>query len=81
MTMRPTLFGASVLALAAGAARAGPRPPVFDYAGFEDPAFHSKYVEKHGVSPTYAFFGDEEEAFQKLRSGFRSDVTTSAPAR
>jgi spermidine/putrescine transport system substrate-binding protein len=27
------------------------------------------------MSPTYSFFGDEEEAFQKLRSGFQSDVT------
>ncbi|WP_371153802.1 extracellular solute-binding protein [Jannaschia sp. 2305UL9-9] len=48
---------------------------VFDYAGFEDPAFHSQYVEKHGSSPDFAFFGDEEEAFQKLSSGFKADVT------
>ena len=48
---------------------------VFDYPGFEDPAFHSKYKETHGASPTFAFFGDEEEAFQKLRSGFRADVS------
>jgi spermidine/putrescine transport system substrate-binding protein len=76
MTMRPTLFGASVLALSAGAASAQDSDLlIFDYAGFENPAFHTKYTETHGVSPTYAFFGDEEEAFQKLRSGFRSDVT------
>ncbi|WGH78425.1 ABC transporter substrate-binding protein [Jannaschia ovalis] len=48
---------------------------VFDYAGFEDPAFHSTYVAARGGSPEFAFFGDEEEAFQKLSSGFRSDVT------
>ena len=48
---------------------------VFDYAGFEDPAYHSAYVEKHGDSPTFSFFGDEEEAFQKVRSGFKADVT------
>jgi spermidine/putrescine transport system substrate-binding protein len=76
MTMRPTLFGASVLALSAGAASAQDSDLlIFDYAGFENPAFHTKYTETHGMSPTYAFFGDEEEAFQKLRSGFRSDVT------
>jgi spermidine/putrescine transport system substrate-binding protein len=76
MNHRTTLLGASTLALAAGAALAQDRELlVFDYSGFEDPAYHSKYVEKHGMSPTYAFFGDEEEAFQKLRSGFRSDVT------
>lgn len=48
---------------------------VFDYAGYENPAFHGKYIEQHGKAPSFAFFGDEEEAFQKLSSGFRSDVT------
>jgi spermidine/putrescine-binding protein len=31
-------------------------------------------MEKHGAAPTFAFFGDEEEAFQKLRSGFTADL-------
>jgi spermidine/putrescine transport system substrate-binding protein len=47
---------------------------VFDWSGYEDPAFHPAYTEKHGSSPDFSFFGDEEEAFQKLRSGFKSDV-------
>ncbi|MFT6676681.1 MAG: spermidine/putrescine transport system substrate-binding protein [Sulfitobacter sp.] len=47
---------------------------VFDWAGYEDPAFFSAYTEKYGDSPTFAFFGDEEEAFQKLRSGFHADA-------
>jgi spermidine/putrescine transport system substrate-binding protein len=48
---------------------------VFDYSGFEDPAFHTTFTEKHGRSPDFAFFGDEDEAFQKLISGFRADVS------
>ncbi len=48
---------------------------VFDYSGFEDPAFHQPYVAAHGDSPAFTFFGDEEEAFQKIVGGFRSDVT------
>ncbi|WP_108483961.1 ABC transporter substrate-binding protein [Oceaniglobus ichthyenteri] len=48
---------------------------VFDYPGFENEAFHTTYVEQHGAAPTFAFFGDEEEAFQKLRSGFKADVS------
>lgn len=48
---------------------------VFDYSGFEDPAFHSTYIAKNGASPRFAFFGDEDEAFQKLRSGFKADVS------
>lgn len=47
---------------------------VFDWSGYEDPSFHQKYLEKHGASPSFAFFGDEDEAFQKLRSGFKADI-------
>jgi spermidine/putrescine transport system substrate-binding protein len=47
---------------------------VFDWAGYEDPEFFKAYTAKHGDDPTFTFFGDEEEAFQKLRSGFKADV-------
>ncbi len=47
---------------------------VFDYPGFENPDFHVGYTEAHGDSPTFAFFGDEDEAFQKIRAGFEADV-------
>jgi spermidine/putrescine transport system substrate-binding protein len=69
------LGGAAILALAAGsAAGADPELTVFDWAGYEDPAFHEAYTEAYGTSPTFAFFGDEEEAFQKLRAGFKADL-------
>lgn len=47
---------------------------VFDWAGYEDPAFHEAYIEKNGGSPEFAFFGDEDEAFEKLRAGFEADL-------
>ncbi len=47
---------------------------VFDWSGYEDPSFHPKYVEKNGDSPTFAFFGDEDEAFEKVRAGFKADL-------
>ncbi len=47
---------------------------VFDWGGYEDPAFFTAYVEKYGSSPEYSFFSDEEEAFQKVRAGFRADL-------
>ncbi|MDF1727030.1 MAG: extracellular solute-binding protein [Sulfitobacter sp.] len=47
---------------------------VFDWAGYEDPAFYTAFTDAHGQPPTFAFFGDEEEAFQKLRSGFKADA-------
>jgi spermidine/putrescine-binding protein len=46
---------------------------IFDWGGFEDTSFFQKYVEKHDV-PTYSFYSDEEEAFQKIRAGFRADL-------
>ncbi|MDI7863154.1 extracellular solute-binding protein [Rhizobiaceae bacterium n13] len=55
-------------------AAAGEGLTVFDWSGYEDPAFYPAYVEKHESEPSFTFFGDEEEAFQKLRSGFRADV-------
>jgi len=47
---------------------------IFEWAGYEDPNFHPKYTEKFGDSPTFTFFGDEDEAFEKLRAGFKADL-------
>lgn len=47
---------------------------VFDWAGFEEPSIFQGYIDKHGDSPTYAFYGDDDEAYQKLASGFKADV-------
>ncbi|WP_395006439.1 extracellular solute-binding protein [Cypionkella sp.] len=46
---------------------------VFDWAGFEEPSLITSFVAKHGM-PTYTFFGDDDEAFQKVASGFKADV-------
>jgi len=70
-----SLLGATSIAMLAGAAMARDADlMVFDYAGFENPAFHSAYTAAHGMSPTFSFFGDEDEAFQKVTSGFQPDV-------
>lgn len=47
---------------------------VFDWAGYEDPEFFTAYSDAHGDAPTFSFFSDEEEAFQKLRAGFKADL-------
>lgn len=47
---------------------------VLDWSGYDDEGFIGAYFEKYGNGPSYSFFGEEEEAFQKLRSGFRADV-------
>ena len=48
---------------------------VLDWAGFDVEGLWAAYKEKNGDKPTYSFFGSDDEAFQKVASGFRSDVT------
>lgn len=74
MTYRTTLLTTAALALALPALAANGELIVFDWAGFEDQALIEDYVAKHGDMPTYAFFGDDDEAFQKVSSGFKADV-------
>ncbi|MDO5647224.1 extracellular solute-binding protein [Paracoccus sp. (in: a-proteobacteria)] len=53
---------------------ADPELTIFDWAGFEVPEIFQAYIDKHGQSPTFAFYGDDDEAFQKVASGFRADI-------
>lgn len=70
-----TLFSAaSVLALAVAAHAADPELTVLDWAGWEIDGMLQPYVDKHGQKPTYVFFADDDEAFQKMSSGFAADV-------
>ncbi|MBM3650105.1 MAG: extracellular solute-binding protein [Alphaproteobacteria bacterium] len=48
----------------------------FTWAGYDDPNFMTLYQQKHGGLPSYAIFGEEEEALQKMRSGFRPDTAS-----
>ncbi len=75
MTLTKTLLGSAMLAVVAtGALASDPDLLVFDWSGFEEDGYWQDYKEKYGDSPTFTFFGEEEEAFQKLRSGFRADI-------
>ena len=65
---------AGLVAAAPLSARAADNITVFDWSGYEDPAFHPAYTEKHGTEPDFSYFGDDEEAFQKIRSGFKADL-------
>lgn len=47
---------------------------VFDWAGFDVEGLYQTYKDKYGAPPTYSFFGDDDEAYQKLASGFKADV-------
>ena len=75
MTLRKLLLAtATALTFGGGARAADPDLVVFDWAGFDDKALIQDYITKYGDMPTYAFFGDDDEAFQKVASGFRADV-------
>ena len=61
--------------LAGGAAMAGdPELTVFDWSSFDNPDIVPSYVAKNGDAPTYSIFADDDEAFQKISSGFKVDV-------
>ncbi|WOS65657.1 type 2 periplasmic-binding domain-containing protein [Sinorhizobium fredii] len=65
---------ASLVSSTSVAALAADTLTTFDWSGYEEPAFHPACAAKHGTGPDFGFFGDEEEAFQKLRSGFKADL-------
>lgn len=76
MSRSPLLFALAVsgLALSSAARAADPEMMVLDWAGWEIPEMVTDYVAKNGDAPTYALFADDDEAFQKVSSGFRADV-------
>lgn len=75
MLRRPCMALCTVITLAAQTARADDgQVTVLDWAGYDAEGVYSDYVEKNGGKPTYSFFASDEEAFQKLVSGFRADV-------
>ena len=65
---------ATALSLASVARAADAELTVFDWAGWDIEGAYAQYKAKHGDGPTYAFFGDDDEAFQKVSSGFKADI-------
>jgi spermidine/putrescine transport system substrate-binding protein len=66
---------ALVLGMTLPAFAADPDLLVFDWAGWENEGLNKDYIAKNGQMPTYATFADDDEAFQKVSSGFKADVT------
>ena len=54
--------------------RAASELSYFTWSGYEIPELHQAYIDEYGQSPEVSFFSDEEEALQKVRSGFTPDV-------
>ena len=56
-------------------AAAEDHPNVFTWEGWDAPEHHQQYFDKYGEWPNFAIFGDEEEAFAKIKAGAQFDVT------
>jgi spermidine/putrescine transport system substrate-binding protein len=49
-------------------------PLLFTWENWADPPFLAEYKEKHGAEPRSAIWADEDEAFAKMRTGYKPDV-------
>src|SRR5689334_12775235 len=75
------LAGALALALAAdisfknGAkAAAADTPLLFQWEEYVEPPFLAEYRQTYGETPKTTIYADEDEAFAKMRAGFKPDV-------
>ena len=56
-------------------AAAEDHPNIFTWEGWDAQGHHLEYHNKYGEYPNFSIFGDEEEAFAKIRAGAQFDVT------
>ncbi len=56
-------------------AAAAPNLTVFEWSGYEAENLHPEFTAKYGGSPGFSLYSEEEEAFQKLKSGFKVDIS------
>ena len=54
--------------------RAEEQLTVMEWSGYDQPDFFKSYVDKHGSPPAFSIFANEDEALQKVRSGFNADA-------
>lgn len=64
---------ASMAMVARPAAAAGGLT-VFTWSGYDIPELHQPYIDKYGGSPDFSLFADNDEAIEKVKSGFQADV-------
>ena len=57
-----------------GSAAAADTPVLFQWEDYVDPPFLAEYAKTYGVTPKTSIFADEDEAFSKLRAGYKPDV-------
>lgn len=65
---------ALTLTLAAGTALADGKLKYFTWSGYELPEFSQSFLKDHPDGVEYSMFGDDDDAFTKVKAGFRPDV-------
>lgn len=73
--MVPLSRGASAEEVAAESCGDSDTPLTFTWSGYDEVHFHQQYIDQHGCASNFSFWGDEEEAFAKMRAGFSPDIT------
>jgi spermidine/putrescine transport system substrate-binding protein len=74
MSRHYTLLASAMAVAALPAFAADPEFTAFEWAGWENADLMKDYTAKNGTTPTYSFFADDDEAFQKVSSGFKVDA-------
>jgi len=68
------LAAAAVIASAAVPALADGKLKYFTWSGYELPEFSATFLKDHPDGIEYSMFGDDDDAFTKVKAGFRPDV-------
>jgi spermidine/putrescine transport system substrate-binding protein len=49
-------------------------PTLFEFEDYMDPPFLAEYKKQYNETPAVAIYADEDEAFAKMRAGYKPDV-------
>lgn len=47
---------------------------ILEWAGYDDLQYHTEYSEKYTLEPEYTLFSDQENALQRMRTGYNVDL-------
>lgn len=80
--MLTALASAGVVALPVASFRSASAKPVantvdlslLEWNGYENPLFHPEYTARYGGEPKVAFFAEEENALQRILTGYPVDL-------
>lgn len=68
------VVGAAAFSISPGRSLAADKLTYFTWSGYELPEFHKAFIDQHSDAVDISMFGDDDEAFTKVRAGFRPDI-------